>query len=102
MVGLLAGVPWLKLITVAPPMMNAAAKLLESIKGRVRPRYTQDLAGLQKRLDAIESHQETQTELMAQLTQHHAALMRWLVMLTLAFAVIGGLAIAGLVIAILR
>ena len=102
MVGFLAGVPWLKLITVAPPMMNAAAKLLESVKGRVRTRPTQDLTGLQQRLDTIEGHQETQTELMAQLTQHHVALLRWLLMLTLAFAVIGGIAIAGLVIAILR
>ena len=102
MVGFLAGVPWLKLITVAPPMMNAAAKLLDTVKGRARPRATQDLTGLQKRLDTIEGHQETQTELMAQLTQHHAALLRWLLMLTLAFAVIGGLAIAGLAIALLR
>ena len=102
MVGFLAGVPWFKLIAVAPPMMNAAAKLLDTVKGRARPQTTQDLTALQKRLDTIEGHQETQTELMAQLTQHHAALLRWLLMLTLAFAVIGGLAIAGLIIAILR
>ncbi len=102
MAGFLAGIPWLKLITAAPPMMNATTKLLETVKGRVHARPAQDFTGLQKRLDTIEGHQETQAELMAQLTQHHAALLRWLLMLTLAFAVIGGIAIAALVIAILR
>ena len=81
--------------------MNAVAKLLDSVRGRGRSQPTQDLTGLQKRLDTIEGHQETQTELMAQLTQHYAALLRWLLILTIALAVIGGLAIAGLVVAIL-
>ena len=102
MVGFLAGVPWLKLVTVVPAAVNAAAKLYDSVRGRTRSRPTQDLTGLQKRLDAIEADQETQTELMAQLTQHHAALLRWLLVLTLALVVMGGVAIAGLVVALLR
>ena len=102
MVGFLAGVPWLKLVTVVPAAMNAATKLYDSVRGRPRSQPTQDLTGLQKRLDAIEGYQETQTELMAELTQHHAVLLRWLLVLTLALVVMGGVAIAGLVVALLR
>ena len=102
MVGFLAGVPWLKLVTVVPAAMNAAAKLYEIVKGPGPSRPTQDLTGLQKRLDVIEGYQETQTELMVQLTQHHAALLRWLLVMTLALVVMGGVAIAGLVVALLR
>ena len=98
MVGFLAGVPWLKLVTVVPAAMNAATKLYDSVRGRPRSQPTQDLTKLQKRLDAIEGYQETQTEL----TQHHAVLLRWLLVLTLSLVVMGGVAIAGLVVALLR
>ena len=102
MVGFLAGVPWLKLVTVVPAAVNAAAKLYDGVRGRPRSQPTQDLTRLLKRLDAIERDQETQTELITQLTQHHAVLLRWLLVLTLALVVIGGVAIAGLVVALLR
>ena len=102
MVGFLAGVPWLKLVTVAPQLVNTVTKLYEIVKGPGPSRPTQDLTGLQKRLDAIEGYQETQTELMVQLTQHHAALLRWLLVLTLALVVMGGIAITGLIVALLR
>ena len=37
MVGFLAGVPWLKLVTVVPAIaMNAATKLYDSVKGTGR------------------------------------------------------------------
>lgn len=102
MVGFLAGVPWLKLVTVAPQLVNTVTKLYEIVKGPGPSRPTQDLTGLQKRLDAIERDQETQSELMAQLAQHNAALLRWLIVLILVSVVLSGVAIAGLVVAILR
>ena len=53
MIGFLAGVPWLKLVTVVPAAVNAAAKLYDSVRGRPTSQPTQDLTRLLKRLDVI-------------------------------------------------
>ena len=53
MVGFLAGVPWLKLVTVVPAAVNAAVKLYDSVRGRPTSQPTQDLTRLLKRLHVI-------------------------------------------------
>ena len=109
----MTGPTMVKIITAAPSMVNLAMKLLDALKKPAGPGSAQDLSGLQNRLDGVESHMEAQTELIAQMAQNHEGLMAQMAkrydalsranfLLTLALLVVTGIAIAGLVIALMR
>ena len=125
LLAVLAKVPWLKLINAAGIMKG----LHESMKSRPQKPPAQgaanaadiptshtdvtelqkrlgtvevDVTELQERLGTVEANEETQAELTGQMIRHEEALLRRLIVLTLASAVTGAVAIAALVIAVLR
>ena len=126
MPGFLAAIPWLKLLTAAPPTITAAAKLVGAVKGQSRPQakpgpqpraqatpeltelrndltdLRHDQTELQDRFATLEANVGSQTEWIAQFTGHYKALLRWVLVMALALFVTGGVAIAGLVVALLR
>ena len=61
-----------------------------------------DVTELQERLDTLEGNDEAQAELIAQMTRHEAALLRWLMVLGLTSVVTGAVAITALIVAVLR
>ncbi len=60
------------------------------------------ITDIQERLDAQEANAESQAELIVQLTNHNAALVRWLPILVIVSVISGGVAIAALLLAILQ
>ena len=61
-----------------------------------------DVTELQNRLGTVETNEETQAKLIGQMIRHEEALVRRLIVLTLASVVTGAVAIAALAIAVLR
>ena len=111
----LANVPWTELIKAAPKVMDSAVKLYDSVSGRQRrrpprdaaqtddiPTLRADVTELQERLDALEGNDEAQAELIAQMSRHEAALLRWLMVLGLTSVGASAVAIVALVFAVLR
>ena len=116
------------LIESAPELMERGKAFYERVMGRRRertPDTTENtvplrpdsvLAELQKRVYVLESNEEAQAELIArmtdyqkaqaevvaQVTKSQAALVRWGLVLALAVIFLGGIAVAALVVALLR
>ena len=116
------------LIESAPELMERGKAFYERVMGRKRertPDTTENtvplrpdsvLAELQKRVYVLESNEEAQAELIArmtdyqkaqaevvaQVTKSQAALVRWGLVLALAVIFLGGIAVAALVVALLR
>ena len=116
------------LIESAPELMERGKAFYERVMGRKRertPDTTENtvplrpdsvLAELQKRVYVLESNEEAQAELIArmtdyqkaqaevvaQVTKNQAALVRWGLVLALAVIFLGGIAVAALVVALLR
>ena len=104
-----------ELIKIAPRLVDEGRKVFESIRGRPRPQapttpaesvtissLRSTVENLQERLEALEAHNESQAELLAHITRYQAALMRWLFWLTLFSVATGALALAAILVAILR
>ena len=104
-----------ELIKIAPRLVDEARKVFESIRGRPRPQaptppaesvtissLRSTVENLQERLEALEAHNESQAELLAHITRYQAALMRRLFWLTLFSVATGALALAAILVAILR
>ena len=116
------------LIMNAPELVETGKLLFERVRGRNRERtsdVTADtvplrpdsvLAELQKSVYALESneeaqaeliaritgHQQAQAEVVAQVTRNQAVLVRWGLVLALVVIFLGGVAVAALVVALLR
>ena len=116
------------LIESAPELMERGKAFYERVMGRKRertPDTTENtvplrpdsvLAELQNRVYVLESNEEAQAELIArmtdyqkaqaevvaQVTKNQAALVRWGLVLALAVIFLGGIAVAALVVALLR
>ena len=105
----------LELIKVAPKLIEEGRKVYESVRDRPRPQTPQvpaksvtlltlrsTVADLQEHLEAIEAHEESQAELIARMTRFQAAILRWLFWLALFSVATGALALAALLVAVLR
>ena len=101
-------------LNATPKILEASVKIYDRVRGRP-PRIPRnqgepdgpsvlrtDVTELEERVASLESTDEEQAALLTRVTQHNAALVRWLLILTLASALFGGIAIAGLVVAIVR
>ena len=101
-------------INAAPKILDASVKIYDRVRGRpTRPPRSQDepdgpsalrtdITELEERVASIESTDEDQAALLTRVTEHNAALVRWLTALTTAFAVMSAVAIAALAVAISR
>ena len=115
------------LILSAPELVEAGKSLFDRARGRRRERSSDEptdtvplkpdsvLAELQERVYALESNEEAQAELVSRMTEHQkaqaevvaqvtrsqAALVRWALGLALAVILLGGVAVAALVVALL-
>ena len=69
---------------------------------RVARDPSQDLGNLQQRFDDQQRHMANQSELIVQMTRQQGALQRWIVILTLGLIAIGALAVAVLIVSVLR
>ena len=109
----LSAVPWKEVINATPKVMDATVKLVDRISARQPrrlrrdttepddvPSLRTDIAELQERLDVLEGNDEAQAELIAQMARHEAALLRWIIILSLISVVTGIVAIVGLVVAL--
>lgn len=110
----LAAVPWREIVTAVPRVMETAVDVYDSVRGQRRPRPGRiaagpndlgalrgDLVKLEERVDSLEGRSEVQAELIAQMTRHDAALLRWLIVLTLVLFVTVAVAAVAIVFAIL-
>lgn len=108
---LLAAVPWREIVTAVPRVMETAVDVYDTVRGQKRPRsarrasgpgdLSKDLQDLEERVDSLEGRSEVQAELIAQMTRHDAALLRWLIVLTLVLFVTVAVAAVAIVLAIL-
>ena len=117
------GIPWNRVLTEAPKIMNAGARLFASVSARNRSRTTRgstaptdnlqalrtDVTEAQERLDACESNQAGQAELISQMAAQEETLVRGmqtlshrLALLSLAVVTTSAVSIAALLIALLR
>ena len=100
-------------IKAVPQVMEASVKLYDRVRGRPQrrpprdnavadavPTLREDITELQERLDSLETTDKTQTELIAHMTRHEAALLRWLIGLGLTTILTGAAAITALVVAV--
>lgn len=60
------------------------------------------LGALEPRVNTLEAHEESQAQLIAQMTQYGAALLRWIILVAVVSVVAGGIAIAALIVTVLR
>lgn len=106
----LSGVPWGKLINAVTNMKV----LYDGMRSKSPKSPTQgssnaddiealraDISELQERIRILEVNEETRTELIAQMIRHEEALLRRLVVLTLALVVTASASIVALVVAVL-
>ena len=110
-----AAMAGIELIKLAPRLVDEGRKVYESVRGRPRPQASQTPAKsvtilslrstvehIQERLEAQEAHNESQAELVARITRYQAALLRWLFWLTLFSVATGAVALAAILVAVLR
>ena len=110
-----AAMAGLELIKLAPRLVEEGRRVYESVRGRPRSQAPKTPAksvtilslrstveNLQERLEALEAHNESQAELIARITRYQAALLRWLFWLTLFSVATGAVALAAILVAVLR
>ena len=110
--GIQAGV---ELIKQAPRLVAEGRKAYDSVRNRPRQQtpptpaksvtlfsLRSTVENLQEHLAAIEAHNESQAELIARITWYQAALSRWLFWLTLFSVAMGAIALAAILVAVLR
>ena len=119
----MASVPWKEVITTAPKVMDSGLRLYESVRNRNRTRPTQgtdpeidslpelrrEMRGIQDRLGALEGNEVEQAELISQMAKQEEALLRGmqtmssrLIVLCWALAVMSAVAVAALLVALLK
>ena len=92
---LLGAIPWRQLMTAAPQVVETAVEIYDLARGKRRgrpalgPAATDDLRGLRtevaylaERIDSLEGAAESQAELIARMARTDAALLRWVIALT--------------------
>ena len=108
----LAAMAGLELIRLAPRLIEEGRRVYEAVRGSsgspgpagsdaVRD-LNSEVSGMRERLEAIESREESQARLIAEMTRYQAALLRWLLWLALAAGAAAALALAALIVAIMR
>ena len=110
----IAAVAGLELIRLAPRLIEEGLRIYDAVRGgpgsrapdpagagAVRDLHS-EVSGLQERLEALESREESQARLIAEMTRYQGALLRWLLWLALAAGAAGALALAALIVAVLR
>ena len=105
----------LELIRQAPRLVAEGRKVYESVRNRPRQQAAETptksvtilslrstVEDLQESLEALEAHNESQAELIARITWNQAALLRWLFRLTLFSVATSAVALAAILVAVLR
>ena len=102
-------IPWKDVIKEAPRLVDSATKAYATIRdlgsrsrSGAQNRRADDNRTLRKEVTELQGHFEAQTALIAQMTQQGAALVRWVITLAVISVLIGAVAIASLVLAIVN